>query len=418
VAISALSFHISAQQETEYRLKLQNFEGSDYKLALGQISNLFVPCTTSHSSDGTLLYTTKHDVDTTNFSNEILQLGYVLSNFEISINSTDKPSPSAGIQKAINQDCDNGTQVCSNITFSGNSNGIGTQELNLANHGCLVDDERQSSWYYLYVGVSGTLGMTITPANGQDDYDFGIWGPFTPATLLANCAPTAPPIRCNFTSYPDWFPGGQFSCGTLTNPTGMQVNSSLPTSSDACTDEPFSRHLDVLAGEIYIMIIDNWSTSLDPFDITWSGTGELDCTTIPLPTEFTDFQINSTNHSNLISWTTLSERNNDYFEIQRRSESKDWTTVNEIDGAGNSTSPISYQYLDNSFSPVLNYYRVKQTDFDGTISYHEVVSVDNRIEKEKIQSCTNMMGQEVAFDAQCVKIIIYKDGSKVLMTGF
>lgn len=416
IVVSILSFNSFGQQEIDYMLKIQNFEELEYKFTLGQISELFAPCSTTHLSDGTLIFKTEHPVDTVYINNELELLGLVPTSFDIINNSINDPLAPSLSEKSINTDCSNSVQICSNSSFTGNSNGIGSQELNLVNHGCLIDDERQSSWYYLYVGVSGTLGMTITPSNGSDDYDFAIWGPFTPGNLLANCAPMSPPIRCNFTSYPDWFPGGPWSCGTLTNPTGMQVNALLPTESDACTDEPFSRHLDVLAGEVYIMIIDNWSTSLDPFDISWNGTGVLDCTPIPLPTELVEFQVESINGKNQISWTTISERDNDYFEIQLRSDHKDWTAIRVIDGAGTSNYPLKYSYSDESYSPVINYYRIKQVDFNGTVTFHSVISSDNRMEKEKIRSCTNILGQEVDFDAKCLKIIIYYDGTKLFVS--
>jgi len=415
ISLTLLTFNLFSQPQNEYRLQIENLQQYDVKSTLGEISDLFAPCSTTHSSDGTFIFLTYHDIDTSAVLYEIHQLGYLSTGFTVTSDPNGNSFESFSAQKALNQDCSNSLQICSNVTFSGNSDGIGTQELDLSNHGCLVDDERQSSWYYLNVGVSGTLGMDITPANGNDDYDFAIWGPFTPANLMANCAPTAPPIRCNFTSYPDWFPGDPFSCGTLTNPTGLAIDVALPTSSNACTDEPYSRHLDVVAGEIYIMIIDNWSTSLDPFDITWSGTGELICTPIPLPTEFVEFQAKLINGKNCISWTTTSERDNDYFKVQRKSEYQNWTTIEKIDGAGTSGFPISYQYVDVNYNPSINYYRIIQRDYNGTETTHVTAFIDNRKEERKIQSCVNLFGQVVDINAQCLKIIIYEDGSKILV---
>ena len=412
------SLNTFCQQEIEYQIKIQNFEELDYKRTLGEISNLFAPCSTTHKSDGTLIFRTKAAADTAIIKNGIVNLGYAILEFDIIYSDGNHPPSYTSSIKALNQDCDNATQVCSNATFAGNSDGIGSQELDLTNRGCLIDDERQSSWYYLYVGVSGTLGMTITPTNGDDDYDFAIWGPFTPSNLMSNCPPTSPPIRCNFTSYPDYFPSTAFSCGTLTNPTGMQINAALPTDSDACTDEPYSRHLDVIDGEIYIMIIDNWSTSTDPFDITWNGTGELDCAPIPLGSELADFNVTSINRrQNNISWTTSSEQNNDYFEIQRRDEFGDWKSIKTVLGAGSSTSPLHYSSIDESFSPIKNYYRLKQTDYDGTSSYHLIKMIDNSLDKLKILSCTNVMGQNVSLDSNCLKIITYENGTKLKIFG-
>lgn len=401
-----------SQHDYKYQIKLNDIQSFDYKSTLGLVSTIFEPCTTTHLPNGTFVFTANHQIDSVSIFNQVSNLGFSVEFFDVLHNPNGKPSPQPAFEKSGTQDCSGATQVCSNTTFSGNSSGVGNQELNAANHGCLVDDERQSSWYYLYVASSGSLGMTITPANGQDDYDFAIWGPYTPGSLMANCPPLDHPIRCNFTSYPDWFPGTGFSCGTLTNPTGMQVNASLPTSSGSCTDEPYSRHLDVLAGEIYIMIIDNWSTSTDPFDLTWNGTAVLDCDPIPLSVELNYFEVNITEFGNKLNWETNTERNNDYFEIQRRTNAKDWITIEKQSGMGESSFPTSYSYLDNTFSPEVNYYRIKQVDFDGTFAYFSIETADNRLEKEKIVSCINLLGQQVELDAPCIRIIVYDDGTK------
>ena len=47
-----------------------------------------------------------------------------------------------------------------------------------------------------------------------------------------------------------------------------------------------------------------------------------------------------------------------------------------MNGAGNSTMQIDYNTIDESPSPGINYYRLKQVDFDGTISYSQIVAVE------------------------------------------
>src|SRR5690554_4540855 len=113
------------------------------------------------------------------------------------------------------QDCEGATMVCSNTSFNGNSSGHGTQELDDFNKGCLNTYEHQSSWYYINVGISGTLEMTISPTD-IDDYDWAIWGPFTETNANQNCPPITHPTRCSYAdtwegyttgmgSYYDWW---------------------------------------------------------------------------------------------------------------------------------------------------------------------------------------------------------------------
>jgi hypothetical protein len=229
---------------------------------------------------------------------------------------SDGPSPNTGevfysnnacsstSETVKSQDCEGSTLVCSNASFSGNSDGAGDfNDLNSFNDGCLYG-ENQSSWYYINVGTSGTLAMDIVPSNGSDDYDFAIWGPFTSSTAGANCPPITSPLRCNYVAYPR-----SWGCGTNTNPTGLAIDNSLPISNDDCTNNSHVRHINATAGDIYILVIDNYSESSQPFQLNWNGTAGLDCTTVPLPVELISFTGKNQGDQNIISWNTLSEKN-------------------------------------------------------------------------------------------------------------
>lgn len=129
---------------------------------------------------------------------------YVKSVFEtagipvISVNGSKQTV--ADLPKAGGVDCGAAQILCSNTSQTANSSGHGTQELNNGNHGCLSNNEHQSSWYYLNVQTGGTIEMDVNPNNSSDDYDFAIWGPFNSASAAANCPPHSPPIRCSYSS--------------------------------------------------------------------------------------------------------------------------------------------------------------------------------------------------------------------------
>jgi hypothetical protein len=67
-----------------------------------------------------------------------------------------------------------------------------------------------------------------------------------------------------------------------------------------------------------------------------------------------------------LKWETLSETNNDYFEILRSVDGQTFSSLTKIKGKGNSSDKNSYSYSD--FNPLrgTNYYKLKQVDFDGT----------------------------------------------------
>lgn len=99
--------------------------------------------------------------------------------------------------------------------------------------------------------------------------------------------------------------------------------------------------------------------------------------TCALPIELLSFTGHNEGAKNVLEWITASEFNNDYFQIERRSEgNNEWEVIGEVKGSGNRKSNNKYQYTDALFpgSSYL-YYRLKQSDFDGNFTYSSVISL-------------------------------------------
>lgn len=97
----------------------------------------------------------------------------------------------------------------------------------------------------------------------------------------------------------------------------------------------------------------------------------------PLPIELLKFNTIVNNNSKIESnWVTASEINNDYFTLERSIDAVDWEIVKDIDGAGNSSSLLNYNTIDENPFFGISYYRLKQTDFDGEYSYSQIKSVN------------------------------------------
>jgi hypothetical protein len=77
----------------------------------------------------------------------------------------------------------------------------------------------------------------------------------------------------------------------------------------------------------------------------------------------------------LLTWTTASEENNDFFTIERSANGVYFESVILVDGAGNSNSTLNYSTLDTQPLGGWSYYRLKQTDYDGTSTYSQVRAV-------------------------------------------
>lgn len=88
--------------------------------------------------------------------------------------------------------------------------------------------------------------------------------------------------------------------------------------------------------------------------------------TEPLPIELLLFKANCDEDIVTITWASASETNNDFYTLERSLDAMNWEVVTTISGAGNSNQTLYYHYTD--FNPLgqLSYYRLSQTDYDGS----------------------------------------------------
>ena len=96
----------------------------------------------------------------------------------------------------------------------------------------------------------------------------------------------------------------------------------------------------------------------------------------PLPVELVAFEANPLGGIVRLDWSTASEVNNDFFAVQRSHDGVNWNEILSIDGNGNSNSIIKYNAIDHSPIKGVSYYRLKQTDFDGTFAYSSIQVVE------------------------------------------
>lgn len=114
------------------------------------------------------------------------------------------------------------------------------------------------------------------------------------------------------------------------------------------------------------------TTTSDEIASTYEG----DIQNMPLPVTLTSFSATARPDGSVgLKWTTAMEVNNKEFTLQRSADAAHFTDVATIPGAGNSTQPLAYAYQDLFPLAGTSYYRLKQQDFDGTTSYHQVVAV-------------------------------------------
>lgn len=96
-----------------------------------------------------------------------------------------------------------------------------------------------------------------------------------------------------------------------------------------------------------------------------------------LPIELTDFQATCVEENATIKWTTETERDNDFFTLEKSCDGVNFTKIEQFNGAGNSMEQHHYVFTDVNQCVGANYYRLSQTDFNGDQSVLGIRSVKN-----------------------------------------
>ena len=99
-------------------------------------------------------------------------------------------------------------------------------------------------------------------------------------------------------------------------------------------------------------------TSLGQFGITSTSIN-------PLPVELVVFDVMPYNTAAKITWTTASEKNSDYFLVERSKDNKIFEETQKVTAGGNTSNPRNYEVIDHNPYMGTSYYRLTQTDLDG-----------------------------------------------------
>lgn len=95
----------------------------------------------------------------------------------------------------------------------------------------------------------------------------------------------------------------------------------------------------------------------------------------PLPVDWLSFDVRPVDGTVQLNWTTATEVNNDFFTVLRSGNGIDFEPLYQLPGAGNSNQLQHYTFTDVAPMDGINYYRIRQTDFDGTADYSRTLAV-------------------------------------------
>lgn len=185
-------------------------------------------------------------------------------------------------------DCRSAIPVCADAPILSETDGSGDVDDfdpdTIRQSGCLekgsvasANIENNTSWYVFRAGTDGQIGFDIEALSPTAEWDFALYGPDVDCGAISSG--TAQPIRCNYEVNNTNF------TGIGVNPANGQEGAPFLTGSQNTYDE----WLNVTAGEIYYLLINNFNTNFDgdpePFSLTFTGSSvdndqdsALDCT--------------------------------------------------------------------------------------------------------------------------------------------
>ncbi|MBX2973779.1 MAG: T9SS type A sorting domain-containing protein, partial [Flavobacteriales bacterium] len=268
------------------------------------------------------------------------------------------------------QDCSGGFTVCGSGVITNTSDWTGcTADLKNTNRGCLLNNERQGTWYYFSPRSTGSVGFTIQPTDhlgqpAQIDYDFAVWGPMNAVT----CPPSGAPLRCSY-AYPP-------SAGTWL--TGMAAgNSDLSEGASGGSVNGFVAPITVAVGDVgkvYTIYIDNFDVSGQTFNLSWalSAPNQLDCSVLPV--EVIDLKAVAGPGSIAVEWTAQDIAATDLFLVERSADGMAFDVIGSLRANGTGSGTTRYLFHDEVPIQGVNYYRITSISADGQQAHTSVVN--------------------------------------------
>jgi hypothetical protein len=295
------------------------------------------------------------------------------------------------------------TMVNNKLTFINGNLNITDKEVDLGTTGTLVNETEANRIVALDgLGIpmnGGTIKTTRTNPNSGDGNIAGLGIKINPSSALGNTIITR---GHDLTQGTGAYTGNYSIARYYTIESDNRA--SIPTDIEmSYFDSELMTHIDGTlvmyqevehgAGPVYLQRLTTvndgvlntaFSTSvannLSPIKVTLGSTAQ------PLPVTLTDFVAKCNGQEIEIIWETAAELNNAYYTLEKSSNGIDFQTIEYIDGYGNSNKTIRYNFIDHQSIGGKSYYRLSQTDFDGTSKELGIIITDCSNENSELTS--------------------------------
>ena len=231
-----------------------------------------------------------------------------------------------------------------------------------------------NSLCFIPLGIDGAL-RTIGIAPASAETFTVVYTPGSPGTINWNTTPTGAPVESggpvahvNNHYYYDISRAGSVNADIYMSFLGLTAPSS--------TADMYMMHWNSSNNQwerltTYVLrtasTVAATATSFSPFTQGSGGSA--------LPIDLVSFNGECEDNRVDIEFTVASQQNNDYFSIYRSQNTTEWSTVGEIEGAGNTSTQMTYNWVDDNPMSGNNYYKLVQTDYDGTSEGFDPIAV-------------------------------------------
>lgn len=140
---------------------------------------------------------------------------------------------------------------------------------------------------------------------------------------------------------------------------------------------------------------------IPPFSIVFSDNPMESCTYAAggvLPVEMARFDVSLVKNEVVLNWETVEELNNDYFEILRSNDAKEWESIGTVSGAGTTSQRVRYDFVDETASLGENYYVLVQTDYDGRTQFSRMQVISLKGGRNHISLYPNPASQNITVE--------------------
>ena len=192
---------------------------------------------------------------------------------------------------------------------------------------------------------------------------------------LGNCN-ASPQIFERFQLYIDYDNNGVFAASERVSQTNSFWCGTISSGNDGGLQ--FTTPASIAEDVLYLIraVVDNSTPGSCPSLTTgqvedYSGTTQSQL----LPVEILDFSVRREQSIVVLNWSTSSEINNDGWEIERSLDAENFEQIDYMSGAVNSTIVQNYNYQDKTPFTAKSYYRLKQKDLDGSVTYSPILNV-------------------------------------------